>query len=110
MRLLILDDDRVFGNILKHQITELTNRQWVCHFLPDNRNVKDILPHIDLVVVDKNLDDCTFDSDTIIKRVLQNYPEVKIALMSSSDLKKSIRLPFFKKDEKIAKNIMSLDF
>ena len=110
MKILILDDDRIFGNILSHQISELTNGQWICHFIQDNKHISDLLPKVDMILVDKHLDDCAYDSATTIRKVKSEFPNVKIIMISSSENQSdSLSVPFIFKDERIAVNVTSLE-
>lgn len=109
MRILILDDDRLYGNILSHQISELTNRQWICHNIEDNKNISDLLSRVDMILVDKNLDGCAYDSKTIIDRIMVEYPEMKIVMISgASPVDKIDSVPFILKDERIAINVTNI--
>lgn len=109
MRILILDDDKIFGNILCHQISELTNRQWVCHFIQDNNNIADLLSRVDIILIDKNLDNCKYDSQTTIHQIHEKHPNLKIIMISGSqETEKQQEIPFILKDESIAKNITSM--
>lgn len=109
MRILILDDDRLYGNILSHQISELTNGQWVCHNIEDNKNISDLLSRVDMILVDKNLDGCAHDSDTIINLIKKEYPEMKIVMISgSAPIVQKPSVPFILKDDRIAINVTSI--
>lgn len=110
MKILILDDDRLYGNILGHQISELTNGQWVCHNIEDNKNILDLLSRVDMILVDKNLDGCAHDSETIIKLVKKEYPDMKIVMISgTAPMGQKPLVPFILKDSRIAINVTSID-
>ena len=93
-----------------HQISELSNNQWKTHFISDNRNIQDLLSKIDMILVDKNLDDCAFDSNSIIKEIQLNYPTIKIIVISGSPLEDNkVEYPFLLKDDDLVQNIFSFE-
>lgn len=107
MKLLIIDDDFLFGNLLMHQITETSEGALKVSFLSQTENLDDYLGHADLILLDKNLDECSLTSYDVLNVLEQNGEKGKVIIMSGSEDSEIENYPFLLKNEFLAEKLVA---
>lgn len=107
MNVLIIDDDFLFGNLLMHQIMVTSDGAMSVSLVTEFENLKYEINKTDLVLLDKNLDECPMSSQEVINLVKSQSKNVNVVIMSGSEDGAIDDYPFLLKNEFLAEILIS---
>lgn len=110
MRVLIIDDDKLFGSMLKFQISDFTNNEADVLYISDTNHVKLNLEGHDIILIDKNLENCSYSSEQVISFFEEVGMGDKIIIISGTIPSEELSKPFLIKSENLAKILVSQYF
>ena len=90
-----------------HQIIVASDGALSVSFVIEFDDIKKELNHTDLVLLDKNLDECSTSSQEVINLVKSQKKDISIIIMSGSKDEALDDYPFLLKDEFLAEKLIS---